>query len=119
MKFETTALTNKPGEAGTPVTPGGDDWLSRLSGAIRAFKEVLSIAKELQGNKGEANDPVVDLGGGAPPPGAPKGTPKGAPMVALMLQHYGDKTVSEILEKLGPLTLNQIAEEVKRAGFGK
>ncbi|MBA7565112.1 hypothetical protein ES708_06787 [subsurface metagenome] len=119
MKFGTTALTNKPAEAGAPVTPGGDDWLSRVTGAIKAFKEVLSIAAELRGQKGEANDQVADQGSGAPPPAAPKGAPKGAPMVALMLQHYGDKTVSEILKQLGPLTLNQIAEEVKRAGFGK
>ncbi len=114
-KFLTTALTNNPDEALGPVAPGGDDFLSRVTNAISSFKEVLKIARELKGLKGElASDREADQGSGAPKPAPNQGFP-----VALMLQHYGDKTVGEIMENLSPLTLNQIMEQIKRAGFGK
>ena len=82
-----------------------------------SFKEVLTIAKELKGIEREfGSDQNADQGDGPPPPGPAS---KQGQAITFLLQRYGDKTVGEIMENLSPMTLNQIMEAVKRAGFGK
>lgn len=116
MKFLDPELSKEPGEALAPVSPGGDDFLSRITAAISNFKEVLKIARELRGMKGEfASDQSADQGA-AVSSGPAFNLGKA---LAPVLQRYGDKTVGEIMESLSPLTLNQIMEMIKRAGFGK
>lgn len=114
MKFPTPALSTEPGEALTPVSPGGDDFLSRVTNAIQNFKEVLKIARELKGIKGEFTNPDEVQESRAP--GQAFDLDKA---LAPVLQRYGDKTVAEIMKTLSPLTLNQIMGVIKRAGFGK
>ena len=114
MKFNDPGLLKEPGEALAPVSLGGDDFLSRVAAAIKNFKQVLEIAKELRGMKAEqGNEPAPR---GEAPPGPAFNIGKA---LAPVLQKYGDKTVSELMENLSPLTLNQIMGMIKSAGFGK
>ncbi|MBA7570239.1 hypothetical protein ES708_11987 [subsurface metagenome] len=117
MKFPNPLLTDEPETALGPVAPGGDDFLSRVTRAILNFKEVLTIAKELRGIKREfGSGENADQGSGPPPPGPAFNMGKA---LAPLLTRYGDKTVGEIMENLSPMTLNQIVEAIKRAGFGR
>lgn len=92
--------------------PPGDDFLGRVRGTIIEIKEVLKIVQEMR-----------DMGiGGSQEPGSQAdntgpGTGKAALvkyLTAAVQRGYGNKTIEAILKDIGPLTLSQVLEFIKR-----
>ena len=108
-------ITNpKQLESGTPgietESPAGDDFLGRVRGTIIEFKEVLKIVQEMRDmSAGGSQEP------GPEPPGP--GQNKAALvnyLTAAVRRGYGDTTIEALLKQMGPCTLKQVLEFIKR-----
>jgi len=90
--------------------PGGD-WFSRVEKSITAFRDVLKLAKELQGNQPAPN---AEATRGMPDYPPPKGLPPASnPALGKFLAEYGNVTVDEAMKVLGPMKIKQIISMVQ------
>jgi len=115
MKFNTLKdMVGKgiEGSGGIDIPTGGDDFLSRIHSTIIAFRDVLKIAQELRGVKGDVTPDVIDRLPDYPP--NPKKLPVGSnPALAKFLAQYGDTTINETLKIIGPMTIKQLIAMVQ------
>lgn len=107
-------------ESDTPGTglalPGGDDFLARINATIINFKELIKLFKEVKGmTAGQENfqNPKTDMS-----PGNPSALNKNTVVQFLdviIARGYGKTTIGQVLEKAGPLTIEQLKEIISRA----
>jgi len=118
MKYTNPAAIlnpNAPATApGSLLSPGGDDFLSRINSTISNFKELLKLAQEVRGFAGgELLNNTDEKPSGAQPVAQGGGL---AQVVGLAIQSgYGDTPIGELLDHARPFTLRQIIEVVNRA----
>jgi len=93
-------------------SPVAGDFLGRVRGTIIEFKELLKLVQEIRGmNAGGSQEP------GPPADNQGPGTSKAAVvkyLTAAVQRGYGDTTIEALLKQMGPYTLKQVLEFIKR-----
>jgi len=125
MKKSLADIGLKPGGAAT--TPPGSGFLSQVQGTIKEFKTLLELAKEFKdapgGNPAASTpglrDPAAPIHPAAPGSKPGTGGGMGDFIKFMVASGYGNTTVGDLMEKIKPLTLNQLVELGKNVGLKK